>query len=461
MAQTQYRKPDRAPRALRTTITATLTIMLALVLALGFAIAPGPTQAFADVPQSTGTEDSPAKAAITKNFQMSEGTAVPNVNFVFDIKAVSVDGVAATDPDAPTNMPAIDDVKIPFSSTNMGTVSTANGIKTLKKQSDDFLDGVTFTKAGIYVYEIREIAIEPTGYPLIPVSSSSSYEVTVFVKQGTVDTTKFYPAIVTAERIYSNDGTPAGVKVDPTPGNGTITFSKMDFLNGYGTGTWEPGDPKTSTNIIALSKTVTGEYASKDAYFDFSLTVTKPSFLTSTVPVTYKAYVLDTKNSDAVVTSAANLPADSPLTIDTDTYGTYIEIASGVTAQVRLKDGQKLVVTGIPAGTSFSATEAGVANYVPSVVTTIGDSVVGTGSASAGASLSTGVPTPWYARATAPDAGLQAKTSLMAFTNTSDGTSPTGLDTGDIPFVALVLICAGGLAAYFAVALRRRAKRRS
>jgi hypothetical protein len=429
-----------------------LATMLALILALSSAFVPGTTKAFADdVPQSTGTQSNPAQAAITKIIEMPEDSVLPDALwFQFAFTPVSKNGVSAA---FTTGIPSIPAIRMDFDEVNndFDTYTTANGVKTFKRETRNVFDStpspVQFSEAGVFVYDVREEfmgwTVPPNDYSRF--MSLARYKMTVFVKQAVDDqgqpiAGQFYPAIITTERTADDAGTATGVKVDPTPGE-----SEMTFTNGYAE-ILDDENPETSTTAITLSKMVTGEFASKDAYFDFSLTVTKPALIISSTPVTYKAYVLD--DDDDVVTTT-----DNGAIAGSSQYGPYIEITSGVTAQVSLKHNQRLVVTGTHAGTSFTATEAGTANYIPSVVTTVGGALAGNGSAQAGQSLSTGKPTPWYARSTGAN--------HMAYTNTSDATSPTGLDTGDVPFVALVLICAGGLVAYFVVALRRRAKRRS
>jgi hypothetical protein len=425
-----------------------LTLALALVLCLG-----SMTTVFAaSGDPSTGTEDNPAKAAITKTLQAPEGTNLPTggIKFTFEIAAVSVDGVAAA---TAGNMPAVDSAEITVTNANAGT--PADNITPYTAQSGDaaesIFDGVNFPHAGEYVYKITEtpasvIATPTDGWTETVTSyDGASYTLTLVVKAKS--STGYF--IETIYALYDQNGDGAtdaeDGKVTPTPGDGSASFSEILFTNTFSK--TKGGDPATDATLT-VGAAVAGDYADTTWYFPYEVAITEPAFVTAQnggTPGTYKAYVLNSANT--VVTAAENYPSGT-LEHDDD-YGDYIAFTSGAAAAtVRLSDGQKLVFVGTPVGTAWTAVDVLGSGAPHNLYTASGsvDSVaLDTTGITQGASLSTG-------SRLVIEAG-----SVAAFTNTREDVSPTGILLNNLPYIGLILLAVAALVVFVVLRARKRA----
>ena len=396
-----------------------LTLALAILI-----IAASLPAAFAALDQNgalvAADENHPAGAAITKILQLPEGTKVPKADFKFTVKSMSVDGKDATT----ANMPVIGAVTIPFAGNETG--APAGNIVTLPKESADIFAGVTFPHAGIYVYEITE---QINTYPADPAHevmtySEARYTLTVYVHNKTAPATGTYIYAIGARVNAKDDGTPGTGKVDTTPGGGDdYDYSQMIFKNTYvKTNGGDPEKPGTDIDkaTLAISKTVTGTYGDRTAYFDFTLKVTAPALVphTPTAPV-YKAYVVE---NGAVV-------------------GTYIEFASGTANTFRLRHDQKLIFLNTPVGTVYDVKETADTAYETSyIVTTNGIAGAKTSGLVTGNQL------------------IGEAANKTDYINTRDDVTPTGLNLNDLPFMGMILLAIGGFIAF--VVLKTRKGRR-
>jgi hypothetical protein len=425
------------------------TKLFALALAIVLCLSIAQVAFAANGTPITGSEATPAQAAISKVLKLPEGTIVPTANFTFNVTAKSVDG-DATAP-ALATAPVIGSLGV-VTIALPGTPSsntTASNTTTYVVESANLFAGATFPHAGIYEYEITENGstyniADPTKETLT--YSGAKYTLTAFVEEGTgngVPVGQYYVKTISAlVETEDHPGTPGGDKVDPTPGSSNSNasgYSQLIFTNEY-TKTNGGTDPKNSSTLN-LSKTVAGQYASKTMYFVYSLTVTKPALVTGT-PV-YKAYVVDTA-TNTVVTSADNGATAGP-----DTYGSYINFSSGVATEVKLKDGQKLVFIDTPVGTTYLVTETGTLNYTPSAVVTTD---AATNSFSAGANAALAIPIQIVGDVTTP-----GNINLAAFTNTRGTVTPTGINLSEMPYVGMIVLAVVALGAYIAVKARKKA----
>ncbi|MDR1496203.1 MAG: hypothetical protein LBS67_04715 [Clostridiales Family XIII bacterium] len=401
----------------------TLAVILALVLSLGSL-----TAVFADDPEVDAT------AALTKVFEMAEGTTTPEAEFTFDITTASEN--------VPTDIPSVNDVVVEYDSAVLGT--THQGLKTVPLQSGNIFAGVNFPHAGIYIYDIAE---EESGYTIDQDTetltySDASYKVKVYVEQKQSGTGTYIKAIesfkTTDDAGTSTDPQdPTGGKVDPTPGtpdpepedplNG---LSSMTFTNVYVKNTGGGGPPSGSNTVLSASKTVI-DGGDEAKYFPFTVKVTKPATIDDTP--TYKGYVME---GGSVVTSASNgaivLAAGQP--------NNYINFVSGTDTTVKLKHGQSLVFTEIEVGATYVATESAQLNYNTSIELTADDVVSNLGEV-----LTTGA-----AR------GVTEGTDLAAFTNAYDEVTPTGVVIDNLPYLGLIALAIAALAVYLAAKRRRR-----
>ncbi|MCL1897130.1 MAG: hypothetical protein FWG03_11395 [Clostridiales bacterium] len=439
-------------------------LAIALVLCLG-CVAP----AFAALDENgalKGTEANPAQAAITKILQMPKGTATPTASFVFEVEAISVDGDETAG--AVATMPTIGDITLGFTAAKTG--STDNGVKRVVAESPDIFADISkpFPHAGVYKYEITEkektnTAIDANKDHEDLTYSPAKYTLMVYVNNKTAPATGTYIyAIGTYITVIDNDEQEEGDKIDPTPLKPDVSgdYSKMIFTNTY-VKTNGPTDPEkpdpTKDSTLNVSKTVTGSFGNKELYFDFSLTVTAPSLvydptdLTATAPV-YKAYVVD---ADGTIVSTDDLLDYNKVTAadEDDNDNAYIEFISGAAKTFSLKHGQKLVFIDTPVGTSYDVEETKAAGYIPNVsVIYNGKTPVVTNNNKD--DIDFGVTGELVGEAT-----TNGKLANSAdFINERKDVSLTGLSFSDLPFIGMIILAVGAIAAYI-VAKSRKAKR--
>ena len=439
-----------------------LAIPLAFVMCLAnFSTAFAVTDTLVNADGST-----PIQAAVTKILEMPVGTNIPASTFTFAVTPVSVDGDTATaKTDAMPKLGANKDNLVTINFTAGATALTpplANGDAAYYVESSDIfsqVDAAFFPHAGVYVYTITENedtntaidadANQELGY------SQAKYTLTIYVANLPSDDVNgpgtYIDTLVTVHNL-KDDGSSAGdAKVVPNPGSGNGSgngYSQMIFTNTYThtNGPVDLTDPETplanpsvpSNATLTVSNTVTGTLGNKDAYFSFSIKLTPPA-LQKNVPV-YRAYVVDSANN--VVTSAGN-----GTIAGTDAEGPYMEFTKDVDTTFQLKDGQRLVFVNTAVGTGYDVKESPSDHDSSIVVTTNGEDTT---------------PTLASAAANALDP-LDSENQLIgesdnsaAFTNTRDMVTPTGLSIDDLPFVGLIVLSIGAMAAFIIVKSRRR-----
>jgi len=405
------------------------TVILTAVICLGSVI-----PAFATVEPSA--EDKPAAAAITKNLNMPEGTTTPGATFTFTFTKKSID-----DKDVGLDtMPVIGPINIGFTGNDTGT--TKESVKTVIRESDNVLNGITFPHAGVYVYEIEEVQ-SVTGYK--PGSnetytySPAKYTITIYVKNKNSD---LYVAAITSSIVTKDSESQAsqtGEKIDPTPGGGTDgNYSKMIFTNTYlkaGGGS----DPTNSDNhVLTVSKAVVGDYADRTRYFAFAITVTRPAGISK--ETIYKAYVMN-KDATQVETSEKNY---NSLSTDNNNFK-YIEFTTGTPLTVNLRHDQKLVFNDLHIGSSYVAVESAVEHYIAAAdVTVNGGTAINLKNDSHNTALSTETRM------------IGENKNIAAFTNTYRSITPTGVVINNLPFILILLLAAGALIGFIVVKSRKK-----
>ena len=397
------------------------------------------------------------KAAITKILNMPEITNVPAANFVFKLTPMNVDGTSYDG----GNMPSIGPIAINFSSgAEMIDPAPNPREDSWYKESGDIFNGITFSHAGVYVYEVTENA--NTNTPGIDTDvnhqkltySEAKYTLTVYVaNNGAGDGTYIY-GLGTAYTVKDDGVSPGGVKVDPTPGgNGSTTdYSQMIFNSTY-VKTNGPTDPSNfnpadeSDSTLIISKEVDGGSGNEEEYFNFSITLDVPALATN-VPVYYNAYVVD--GGVVVVNSPANNVAGTSTQTGTDTNGGFIKVstAKDQSTDFKLRGGQKLVFVANPVGTGYKVTES-ASDHAPSFIITTGGQAAPKVGVLAENPLDTG-------NQLVGEGSTGKEPNIAAFTNYRDFITPMGLSINDLPFIGLILIAAGALAIFIAVKSRKR-----
>jgi len=496
-------------------------LFLALALALMLCFASFST-AFADLDTGdvklAADEATLPLATITKILKMPIHTTTPAVTFNFTVTPKEVDlghtGTSVPYNGTTPNMPSHAPMTISFTSADLGV--TTGGIKTIVKQAGPttLFQGVTFTAAGLYVYEITEQAgpaklWDDFDYEDWMYYSKAKYTMEVWVLEKANGSGFYIYAIgtkltATMDSWWANeicekcsecteagvtdyclkqDGSfdcPAcellavGVKIDPTPDGKTDVegdFSEVVFTNIYvkdnsgkapdPTDPYDPRDPNPDPGdgiadkdtVFALKKIVADmPGANKGMYFPFSVRVEKPEIGVAGTPK-YKAYVMEVVSGvDTVVTATAN--AVTTANIKTDSVGDYIEFTSGVAQTVNLKHGQWLAFVNVEVGSGIAVTELGQANYTPSYVLTLNNAVVSPTPGTEGANL--GFPS-----SASPATGKEyigEPLNFSTFTNTYKMITPMGISVNDLPFYGLIVLAIGGLAVFF-VSKSRKAKK--
>ena len=213
------------------------------------------------------------------------------------------------------------------------------------------------------------------------------------------------------------------------------------------------------THELTFSKEVTGNQASKDKFFKFKLEIKNATIgnvfdvditnAESSVPADVNSA---TQNSYARQINAAKLAADTTKTVDADGYKFKLDEGSEtngtITAYYYLQHGDKIVVKGLPDKTSYAVTES-QEDYTAALVLT-GDTTNGV-DATTGTDIdntltvdNTGTDDAnWTAGYT--DTALQKDTNAK-FTNTREGTIPTGVILSIAAPAAVGAAAIGGIA---------------
>ena len=375
-----------------------ISILVAFAMMATLAV----TAAFAADEPPTGTA---ATAKLVKYLQAGEGVAVPD-GMVFNFTLTPSENNPGT----------VDtvNVEIPVS----GMTKDKNGDYIGSKTIAEIFNGVTFPKAGEYIFTADEVATTwtaATGESLV--EDQDTFEVHIYVKNDGDGTA--------IDKVTVSDGEE---KVDPTEikdvaddgqdkdGN-NIGFS---FTNTFKKDLSDDNDNDAS-GLIDLEKKVEGTYADKTYKFDFDL-----------------AYELPAANESDVYYKV--LPKGT-----TDASGITAVKATGSPINVKLADGEKLIITKAPQGIKWSTTEnlskaTDLQNHEKYQATV---DKYDAGASEPGADHSTTQQT------------LSEKDAVK-YTNTLEDTdvTPTGILINNLPYIALALVAIGGLVAY--VVVRRR-----
>lgn len=412
--------------------------IVSVVLAATLCLAMG-SVAFAASPV-TGTEEKPAKAYLTKEFQMPEGTTTPTAKFTFNITPVSVDG---KDYDATAHNMPTDTIEMNYTSSSTGA-TTAEGVKTYVNSAELFEDQ-TWPHAGVYKYTITEAdggltedTDDSTKETLT--NSDAEYTMTVYVKNGANGT---YVSAISVVQTKDDNGDEvgeegAGTKVDPSqPGTdqeGKPTGGELRFTNTYtkkinvtpvdpeNPDPDNPGDTDANDKGLSVKKIVTGDLGDTTKDFKFTVKVTKPSLASETV---YTAKIMTPGSST----------------------GEEVSFTSGEEKEITLKHGQELVFTDLYVGTDFviqetdsdvSTSNEDVNKYVATTYSKLnnGELVTASGAASITGKVSEG-------------------NDLVSVVNDRNAETPTGILVNNLPFIMMIAVAACGFAAYITIRRRR------
>ena len=413
---------------------------LAMVLSMSLVL---PVFATPGEKVSLGTEENPAKAALTKIFQMPENTDTPDIEFEFTFEPIAFDD--SDDPDDMAKFPAEDlDITVEFSNSSISITDEDIGVKTLMIQEEIFKD-VDWKHEGKYEFLVKETQ---NTYNITDefeekmIYSQGQYGVEVYIMEGK-DGKLFVFAILAKIVVHdeSNKDENIGDKVIVDPGTDkelTIEgdHSRMIFTNIYvkNNGTPEITDP---------------EDPDPEEIDEFS-----------TLKITKKVDDKGDKTQSFNFRATVDLPAVGDLEDDWDSYTAYkvgkdaannihieeIIFTVGDEKTFTLKHGEYLAFTDMHVGASFIAQEDGIQNFTPDYI------IVKNGNSEAkvigdkGKLLSTGLKR------------IGESDNRADYTNTQGMVTPTGISVDNLPYIVLIMASVFALAGYIAIKFRLKGK---
>lgn len=255
----------------------------------------------------------------TKALTVEDDANVPAVTFNFTVE--KADAVAGTD----TALPIY---KTEVTPTIAPVTFTAGDSETSKTVSVSF-EGVTFSEPGVYRYYITESADTPA---YITNDPEADRTLDVYVQ----DDDTGHLAIAGVTFVNGRNSNP------PTKSADNFDLPEGQKSNGY-TNTYVSHD-------LTIAKTVTGNQASKDKYFRFTVNITNAGAGTKlnvdTSNATTAAITADTNGATTV--SGTNPSGNDAIICEADGSKTF---------DVFLQHGESIKITGLPDGASYTITE--------------------------------------------------------------------------------------------------------
>ena len=357
--------------------------------------------------------DSNAKVPNVKfNFSITAGTPLPAANGKFEV----LKGVFSED----GSKPSISNSGVVSFASNDATFTTATaasgdyvkGDLTNKKYAKqtaviDFT-GVVFKEPGVYRYVITEDTTAKQG---IVYDTAATRILDVYVEDASTDTAKLlkiagyvFHATATQPDVDSvKFGTAENTAAENTAAS---DYKSQGFTNEY------------ISHDLTFKKTVSGNQASRDKYFKFTVTIT------GALPNT--KYNVNITNAEAApsgnsATTYTNM--ENPSEIETDATG-------AVTQTFYLQHNQYITIEGLTDGALWEITED-AEGYKSTVVAKEGETAL------AGAADTDGIHSD----------------SSAAFDNYREGVVPTGVLLTVAPFAVLMLV---GIAGAVAIILKKK-----
>ena len=338
----------------------------AALLAAGMAVTPVCAAGITYTPV-TGESTS-----FTSTINVSATANVPNVTFSYDVAAgaaqAASDGnlaiYAGNDGTTSVGLPSI--ANVTFSAADAKTTDTT----VVKEATVDF-SGVSFKEPGVYRYVVTEQDSTAQGITSEE-DKIKALDVYVTDNNGVLEVSGY---------VMHNDENSAAKKLDATA---RLDDKDVDF------------EHSLATSDLTISKTVTGNQASHDEYFEFTVALSGAD--------EGAKYTVDLSAADATTSTNG---------INTEAHTNPAEIVIGAdgsaTATFWIQHGQSVVIQGIGNNTKYEITEANRDYEVSEEVTGDEDAV------KEGAKVT--------------DAALTADTEV-AYTNSKSGAVPTGLFMG-------------------------------
>ena len=278
------------------------------------------------------------------------------------------------------------------------TASDTSDEKFAQKKIEIDFSGISFQEPGSYRYIITEAAAGTDQAAGVTNDTDSTRVLDVVVEdssEGSVNKLKI--------RNYILHDKVSDVPVKAAENTATIADKSSGFTNKY------------DAYDLVFSKTVNGNQGSKDKYFKFDVSVSGAKGAEIAVSGQGTDFAAEPEKSTSTTYLASDMKTANTKDDDTDLEGQQLKAdADGnITATFYIKHGQKVTLQGIPAGAKYTVTET-QEDYTASVsVTETADP-----SDAAANSDKNGI--------TDETTGIQGNTTA-AFTNTREGTIPTGI----------------------------------
>lgn len=273
----------------------------------------------------------------------------------------------------------------------------------------------TFTQAGKYVYTVKEGTADPTvtnGDHEKLIMSQAEYTMSVYVVEDG-GTLKIDNIIV--DKVKDDQGGTVTGKVDigSEPTTNGFRFENT-YVQEAGTGT-TPSTPDPEYNNFG------------------SLNVTKKIVLAN------RETVDTAKDFDFTATFTFPAGTDANTLGGVKVNGNPATLTGGTTYTFKLKHNEKSTFTGLPVGTKITVTEAATPNYKGSAQVTINGADAGTVTAS-----------KYDEAITVSEKSLGQKKNAVDVTNSYNNVPIAGIIMNILPYVLMLALCGGAIAAYFA-----------
>jgi len=350
----------------------------------------------------------PRNLPFVKELEMAVGTPLPNPAPSFDFNFDPVGGIRVSESPIMYSRSVADFENLLTSPQSIQidstTGNTVGSTRTYTGQINlwDLFD-LDFPSGGVFVWNVsEEDGSSNTVAPGHMTYDSARFQVWVWVESdGSLYDIRVFP-IVEGE---GEDDYTLGEKRE-----------NMTFTNRF----------RIDDIRLEILKTVTGQFADLDTDFTFDLTLTAATGITLPSPITAHVYAYN--------------DAAPPVLART---GTTVTITNGQTPSdgFVLRHGQRLVITDLPLGTTFTVAERATEGFAPSAVVNIGGTYNWSGNAATGNALST------------PSRALNAATgaNTAAFTNNFELPPPeTGLFITNNLLVVLLALPIAALAVHIA-----------
>lgn len=301
-----------------------------------------------------------------------------------------------------------------------------------KKLVIDFT-GIAFPEPGVYRYVITESAAgadQPKG---VTNDTNNTRILDVVVEDDSSNTDN---KLKISNYLLHDSAADVPTKPSATASSATIENKSTGFTNNY------------ETYNLEFSKSVEGNQGSRDKYFLFTVSITNAKGAEITVVGKDDTFSSAPAKSASTIYEASAMATANQKDDDNDSTNGQQLIADEdgkITASFYLRHGQSVILQGLPAGAKYSIVET-AESYTPSVNVNEHTETPYTGDVTANAA-GNGI--------TDQDTGIQGNTNA-AFTNTQNGTIPTGLISTVAASAGIAALGAAGVAGGIIIAKKKK-----